>query len=158
MTEIPTYSLTKFVTDIRGWMGLFSGTSLISVIEILLFIIFSLIVLWRKCKESATNNCFLSYFEYTIKNVVIGLSREEVFTMVNIFDTLDVSEWDYTSINQHLFQRTKEITRYSYVEALWRSVCKRRISAGYPFHSTPKILPLPLACTETMFRKEVNFK
>ena len=50
--EIPAYPATKFITDIGGWMGLFSGMSFLSVVEVLLFIILSVIAMMRKIKHA----------------------------------------------------------------------------------------------------------
>ena len=52
ITEIPVYPATKFVTDIGGWMGLFSGTSFLSILEVLLFTILSMLGVYRKLKRS----------------------------------------------------------------------------------------------------------
>ena len=50
--ELPLYPLTKFVTDIGGWLSLFSGMSLLSVAEIVVFIVLSLLALLNKLKRS----------------------------------------------------------------------------------------------------------
>ena len=54
ITEIPTYPPEKFVTDIGGWLGLFSGTSILSFLEIFLFGILSLTAAYRKLKNHIT--------------------------------------------------------------------------------------------------------
>ena len=50
--EFPLYPLTKFVTDIGGWLSLFSGMSLLSVVEIIVFVVLSLLALLHKVKRS----------------------------------------------------------------------------------------------------------
>ena len=54
ITEIPVYPAEKFVTDIGGWLGLFSGMSLLSVLEIILFVTLSTAALYRKIKQYLT--------------------------------------------------------------------------------------------------------
>ena len=49
--EIPSYPATKFVTDIGGWLGLFSGISFLSIVEILLFIFLSVLAMVKKLKH-----------------------------------------------------------------------------------------------------------
>ena len=51
ITEIPAYPATKFVTDIGGWLGLFSGMSLLSIVEVLLSVILTLIAILHKFKH-----------------------------------------------------------------------------------------------------------
>ena len=41
ITEIPAYPANKFITDIGGWLGLFSGMSVLSVAEIIIFLVLS---------------------------------------------------------------------------------------------------------------------
>ena len=41
--EFPSYPATKFVTDMGGWLGLFSGLSFLSILEVLLFVLLSVI-------------------------------------------------------------------------------------------------------------------
>ena len=49
ITEVPVYPANKFVTDIGGWLGLFSGMSVLSVAEIIIFMALSLVgVKYRK--------------------------------------------------------------------------------------------------------------
>ena len=48
--EFPSYPATKFVTDIGGWLGLFSGLSFLSIVEVLLFVLLSVIVTLRKLR------------------------------------------------------------------------------------------------------------
>ena len=43
ITEVPAYPANKFVTDIGSWLGLFSGMSILSVVEITIFIVLSVI-------------------------------------------------------------------------------------------------------------------
>ena len=50
--EIPAYPATKFVTDIGSWLGLFSGMSFLSVLEILLFIILSAFGIVQKLQHA----------------------------------------------------------------------------------------------------------
>ena len=50
--EIPSYPATKFVTDIGGWLGLFSGISFLSIIEILLFLFLSMLAMVQKLKHA----------------------------------------------------------------------------------------------------------
>ena len=47
ITEIPVYPANKFITDIGGWLGLFSGMSVLSVAEIIIFIVLSVIAFIR---------------------------------------------------------------------------------------------------------------
>ena len=54
ITEIPSYPPEKFVTDIGGWMGLFSGTSVLSFVEIMLLIILSITAACRKLRRHVT--------------------------------------------------------------------------------------------------------
>ena len=51
ITETAAYPAEKFVTDIGGWLGLFSGMSALSVVEIILFVVLSLVALYRKIKQ-----------------------------------------------------------------------------------------------------------
>ena len=51
ITEIPAYPPTKFVTDIGGWLGLFSGMSLLSLIEIVIFIFLLLATMCHKLEQ-----------------------------------------------------------------------------------------------------------
>ena len=51
ISEIPEYPAEKFVTDIGGWLGLFSGMSALSVVEIILFVALSLAAFYRKIKQ-----------------------------------------------------------------------------------------------------------
>ena len=51
ITEIPAYPATKFITDIGGWVGLFSGMSLLSVIEIILTVNLTLLAAYYKLKR-----------------------------------------------------------------------------------------------------------
>ena len=54
ITEIPAYPTEKFVTDRGGWLGLFTGMSALSVVEIILFVVLSLVALYRKIKQYLT--------------------------------------------------------------------------------------------------------
>ena len=54
ITEIPTYPPEKFITDIGGWLGLFSGTSILSVLEIFLFLPLSVSAACQKLKRYLT--------------------------------------------------------------------------------------------------------
>ena len=48
VNEIPEYPAKKFVTDIGGWLSLFSGMSVLSLIEVLLFLTLSTIVFCKR--------------------------------------------------------------------------------------------------------------
>ena len=50
--EIPAYPATKFVTDIGGWLGLFSGISFLSIVEILLFILLSALTIVTRLRHA----------------------------------------------------------------------------------------------------------
>ena len=54
ITETPAYPATKFVTDIGGWLGLFSGMSLLSLVEVLLSGILSILAISYKLKYAFT--------------------------------------------------------------------------------------------------------
>ena len=52
VSEIPTYPPEKFVTDIGGWVGLFSGMSILSVLEVILFAILTLLAAYHKFRQA----------------------------------------------------------------------------------------------------------
>ena len=54
ITEIAAYPPTKFVTDVGGWLGLFSGMSLLSMLEMILFTTLTLTALYRKFRHFLT--------------------------------------------------------------------------------------------------------
>ena len=49
--EYEAYPKDKFVTDIGGWCGLFSGMSFLSIVEILVFAVLSLIAFFEKFRK-----------------------------------------------------------------------------------------------------------
>ena len=53
--ELPAYPATKFVTDIGGWLGLFSGSSLLSLVELIVFTVLSLAGFCCKLKNFIRN-------------------------------------------------------------------------------------------------------
>ena len=48
ITEVPAYPANKFITDIGGWLSLFTGMSVLSLLEILLFILLTITVICRR--------------------------------------------------------------------------------------------------------------
>ena len=48
ITEIPAYPANKFITDIGGWLSLFSGMSILSVAEIIIFAVLSIVALSKR--------------------------------------------------------------------------------------------------------------
>ena len=48
--ERPAYPATQFITDIGGWLSLFTGMSALSLLEVIIFVILSMNVLWQKFK------------------------------------------------------------------------------------------------------------
>ena len=48
ITEVPAYPSNKFITDIGGWLGLFSGMSILSVAEIIIFLMLSIMALMER--------------------------------------------------------------------------------------------------------------
>ena len=48
ITEVPAYPASKFITDIGGWLSLFTGMSFLSVLEIVLFILLIISALCRR--------------------------------------------------------------------------------------------------------------
>ena len=48
ITEIPAYPANKFITDIGGWLGLFSGMSVLSVAEIIIFLVLTITAFMKR--------------------------------------------------------------------------------------------------------------
>ena len=46
--EKPAYPGSKFITDIGGWLSLFTGMSVLSLLEVFIFIVLSITALVRK--------------------------------------------------------------------------------------------------------------
>ena len=51
IVEVPAYPWSKFITDIGGWLSLFSGMSALSLLEIFIFIPLATVHLWRKMRN-----------------------------------------------------------------------------------------------------------
>ena len=51
VTEIPTYPSTKFLPDIGGLLGLFSGMSVLSIIELIVFFALSIAAAFHRVKR-----------------------------------------------------------------------------------------------------------
>ena len=51
INEVPAYPATKFVTDIGGWLGLFSGMSLLSMVELIVFTLLTLVGFYHHLKR-----------------------------------------------------------------------------------------------------------
>ena len=66
--EIPAYPATKFVTDIAGWMSLFSGMSLLSIVEVLLFTVLSVLAVLQKLKHKFYTRRRQTYAIPTLQN------------------------------------------------------------------------------------------
>ena len=47
--EVPAYPANKLITDIGGWLSLFTGSSVLSLLEIFIFISLSIIALFQNC-------------------------------------------------------------------------------------------------------------
>ena len=58
ITDIPSYPPEKFITDIGGWLGLFSGMSLLSLLEVTLFVTLSITAGYSKLKQHLTARRF----------------------------------------------------------------------------------------------------
>ena len=50
IVEVPAYPPSKFITDIGGWLSLFTGMSALSLLEIFVFIPIAILVTWKKLK------------------------------------------------------------------------------------------------------------
>ena len=51
VTEIATYPSTKFLPDIGGLLGLFSGMSVLSIIELIVCLALSIVTAFQKVKH-----------------------------------------------------------------------------------------------------------
>ena len=54
--EVPAYPGSKFITDIGGWLSLFTGMSVLSLLEIFIFIVLSITALCRKLNMIRRNH------------------------------------------------------------------------------------------------------
>ena len=51
VTEIDAYPFEKFLTDIGSWCGLFTGMSVLSIVEILIFLLLAMVALCKKLRK-----------------------------------------------------------------------------------------------------------
>ena len=54
--EIPAYPASRFITDIGGWLSLFTGMSVLSLLEVLMSISLSITALYRTLMMMRRNN------------------------------------------------------------------------------------------------------
>ena len=47
--ERPAYPASQFITDIGGWLSLFTGMSVLSLLEIFIFIVIGVATFWQRC-------------------------------------------------------------------------------------------------------------
>ena len=50
IVEVPAYPASKFITDIGGWLSLFSGMSALSLLEVVIFIPLAIIAYYKRWK------------------------------------------------------------------------------------------------------------
>ena len=48
ISEVPAYPASKFITDIGGWLSLFTGMSALSLLEMFVFIPIATLIIWKK--------------------------------------------------------------------------------------------------------------
>ena len=48
IVEVPAYPASKFITDIGGWLSLFSGMSALSLLEVVIFIPLAIIAYYKR--------------------------------------------------------------------------------------------------------------
>ena len=51
IVEVPAYPASKFITDIGGWLSLFSGMSALSLLEIIIFIPLATTTVYRRMRR-----------------------------------------------------------------------------------------------------------
>ena len=53
--EVPAYPASKFITDIGGWLSLFSGMSALSLLEVIIFVPLATITLYKRINHWKRN-------------------------------------------------------------------------------------------------------